>query len=145
MATPQFHSGKLSGALVVQGGVSIPLAVTGWSVNPNMELASFKNAQTGTYEVLEPTWKSLSGSLSLDFDFANNPYLTAGGGLTVTNESSTGIHLQLLTNTTSGLAAAYWDLPAVFITGNPMSDASEGKPTVTINFRASGSWVEPAV
>lgn len=65
-----FHSGF--GGWVTIGGNQVPLK--NWRLSDKNDLAKFKNSMTGKRALYEPTYSEGSVTLSLAYDFSNDPF-----------------------------------------------------------------------
>lgn len=142
MPSPIFKSGKNSSIQLVSGTVITELPNFSWNVSGSQEVVRFKNSKTGTFAVVESTFKDCSFSCQADHDFAASPFVQTG--FSIVNWPTNNAHIQLIYDRVSGTNAGFWDFPASVLTGYGAANASEGKPTEGFNYIASGAWVEPA-
>lgn len=126
MAT--FHAGN-GGTATVN---SVELAVKGWSVDPSVEVARFRNSKTAGYTVKETTWKEATFSIDVDWDFDLNPFAALGLGSTVTN-----VKLFLRA------AGQFWLFPSAIVVSEPQSLEVNGEIVTRINLENSGTFTAP--
>lgn len=127
MAT--FHAGN-QGTATVAG---VELSVVSWSVDPNTEIARFRNSKTAGFTKKEATWKEATFTIDVDWDFDANAFATVGLGTTVTN-------VRLYLRTTSG---NYWSFPSAIVVGTPQRTDVDGKIVTTLNLENDGTFSAP--
>jgi hypothetical protein len=123
------HSGKDGTATI--NGAEIPL--TGWSVNPTSDIVGFRNSKTGKFTKRETTFKDLTFSIDLDFDFDANPF-AVGVGL-IPGAALTNVKLYL-----NGVAGLFHNIPEAIVTGTPQSLTVEGKIITRVNGVTNGTY-----
>jgi hypothetical protein len=128
----EFHSGRESTATI--NGTELP--TTGWSVDPTSEIVTFRNSKTDRYSLKEATYHDLSGSITIDFDHDENPFVAPIG-------LADGAELTDVKLYTNGVGSLFYDLPSIIIVGTPTSVETEGKLSVTINFTNNGEYGTP--
>lgn len=139
MANQAYHSGINSKLYAGPVTASVEQALISWSVNENVEIVPFRTSKTGKLTQKEQTFLDISGSFTIEWDFAANPMLTANGGLSITTGGTIAVKKYL-----NGLAGAYWDIPSCIIQSFSMSSAVEGKIQTSVNWTGNGTWTEPA-
>lgn len=143
MAAPVFHSGRFATAYVGTTTANVEQPITSWTVNESTETQRFRNSRTGRFTVAEQTFVNAGFSLVCDKDFANNPFLTANGGLSIIAGVTNAAKLYIGGNSTP-TNAAFWDFPQSILSSTTDTVTVDGKPGLSYNFDGSGVFVEPA-
>src|SRR5271163_968181 len=68
----QFYSGV--GGTASVGSPPAELPVTDWEVRPTAQITRFRNSKSGPYDIIEANWLSATVHISIEYDFANNPF-----------------------------------------------------------------------
>jgi hypothetical protein len=132
----EFHSGIASTASV--GGTELPS--TGWDVDPTIEIVNFRNSKTDAYSLKEGTFKDVTFTIRVDYDFDANPFQAPVSIDVGTILSNVRLYLQ---GGGSGGTGDFWHFPTAIVTGTPQSVETEGKISTTINATNSGEWGRP--
>lgn len=143
MATPVFHSGRFATAYMGSTTASSELPTKSWSVDESPEMVTFRNSRTGRFTVAEQTFLNVGASINIDYDFANNPFLAANGGLAIIPGNSNSARLFVGGNTTP-TNSAFWDFPQCIVNGINHTVDLEGKPQLTVRIMGTGTYSEPA-
>lgn len=123
----QFHSGV--GGTASVGSPAVELPITDWEVRPTAEVTKFRNSKTGPYEQVEGTWKSAAVTVSVEYDFANNPFQTPAAiqvGATLSN-----VKLYLHQSAPGLLDGPAWTFPSLVVTTTPQTLPVNGQNIVT--------------
>jgi hypothetical protein len=123
----QFYSGVSGSASV--GSPSIELPVTDWEVRPTAQTTRFRNSKTGPYDVIQTNWLSAAVTISIEYDFNNNPFQAPASiqiGSTLTN-----VKLYLHQSAAGQLDGSAWIFPSLVVTGTPQTLPLDGKNIVT--------------
>lgn len=131
-----FHSG-IGGTATING---TELPVTGWDVDPSIEIVNFRNSKTDEFSVKEGTFKDATFTIRFDWDFDDNPFaapIDVDLGTVLTN-----VRLWLRGGGAGG-TGNYWHFPLAIATGTPQSLETEGKITTSINATNSGAFGRP--
>ena len=119
-ATPIYHAGYGGTAAVggtdtsgtISGGTELP--ITDWEVNPKVEAAHFRTSKNGPYEQLEANWQTAQVTISIEYDFANNPFQISGNALKV-GATVSNVQLFLHQSGTSTLDGLFWYFPSLIV------------------------------
>lgn len=133
MATPIFYAGFYGTAAI---GAN-ELAVTRWDVTPIVQTQEFKNSMSGPAVVRQPTFQDVSGTLDLDYDFANDPF--ASPPAIIVGSILTNLALYLHQSAKNALDGKKWVFPSIIIESTPMSLTVDGKVTVRVSFKGAGT------
>ena len=79
----QFYSGV--GGTASIGQPPVELTITDWEVRPSAQLTRFRNSKSGPYDIVEANWLSATVTISIEYDFGNNPFATIQVGSQLTN------------------------------------------------------------
>lgn len=115
-------------------GVEVP--VTGWNVNPSVDVVRFANSKTSGFRKKQTTYKDATFSVDMDYDFDSSPFAVSPGltlGAVLTN-------VKLFLNGTSG---KFWNFPSAICVSTPQRLDNEGKITTSANFEADGTFSPP--
>lgn len=137
MAASVFHSGF--GGTAAISGTELP--ITSWEVNPTAQLSEFKNSKSGGFVLRETTFKDCSVTLTIDYDFGNDPF---GSPLSLfPGVSLSTVNLYLHQTTPDSLTGPAWAFTALVVEGTPQSLAVDGKIQTKIQCRGNGSYTAP--
>lgn len=134
-ATPVFHAGRFGNA-AVNGN---PLAIIKWSINPQIKLEEFKNSNSGVIPQREGTFQDADGELTVDFDFANNPFQSPTNltiGALITN-----LNLYLRQTALGSLDGPHWIVSNAIIESTPQDLNVDGKIGTNFKWKASGGTI----
>lgn len=129
----QFYSGFFGTAAIAAN----ELAVVKWSINPTAKLEEFRNSLSGAYVVRQSTFLDFSGSLDIDYDFANGLFLTTYGGLTP-GTILAGLRLFLHQTAKSALNGSFWGIPSAIVDGTPQDLTVDGKIITRVMYKGAG-------
>jgi len=127
------HSGK-DGHVTVSGN---DLPVISWGHTPNADTVQFRHSLSGNFEGTESTFKSSTGTVTIEYDYDSNPFAAPVAlfpGVSLTN-------LKLIINRT---ANKFWLYPSVVVTSTPQSCEINGRVQTSFSFRANGTYSAPA-
>jgi hypothetical protein len=123
----QFYSGV--GGTVSVGSPAVELPITDWEVRPSAQITRFRNSLTGPYDVVEANWLSAAVTISIEYDFNNNPFQAPAAiqiGTLLTN-----VKLYLHQSAPGQLDGSAWVFPSLLVTGTPQTLPLDGKNIVT--------------
>jgi hypothetical protein len=137
----QFYSG--SGGTASIGSPPIELPITEWEVRPVADITRFRNSKTGPYDVVEATWLNATITLSIEYDFNNNPFQSPTAlriGAQLTN-----VQLYLHQSASGQLDGSSWAFPSLIVTTTPQTLPIDGqKITTKFTCVTSGSFSYPS-
>lgn len=136
--SPSVFQSGFNGTAVLQG---YELPVISWSISPTVELVTFKNSRSGPWVLRASTFKDASGTIEIDYDFANPLYSTNGPAITV---SSVITNMQLFLHQTSrgNLDGSYWNVLSAIVDGEPQRLMNDGKITTSISWKNAGMSIQ---
>jgi len=123
----QFHSGF--GGTASVGSPPIELPITEWEVRPIADITRFRNSKTGPYDVVEATWLNATVTLSIEYDFDNNPFQSPTAIQIGTQLSN--VKLYLHQSASGQLDGSAWSFPSLIVTTSPQTLPLDGKNIVT--------------
>jgi hypothetical protein len=120
----QFYSGV--GGTASIGTPPVELTITDWEVRPSAQLTRFRNSKSGPYDIVEANWLSATVTISIEFDFGNNPFATIQVGSRLTN-----VALYLHQSAPGQLDGPAWTFGSLIVTSTPQTLPMTGKSIVT--------------
>jgi hypothetical protein len=123
----QFYSGV--GGTASLGSPPVELPITDWEVRPTAQITRFRNSKTGPYDQVEANWLSATVTISIEYDFNNNPFQSPASlqiGATLTN-----VKLYLHQSAPGQLDGSAWVFPSLVVTGTPQTLPLGGQNIVT--------------
>lgn len=118
------------------------LAIIGWTTNPTSEVQRFRNSKTGRFTLKEPTFKDVTGTVTIEHDF-DDPIFELGTPIEA-GEFIEDVKLYLRKNDTAPLATEpYWSFPSMLVTSTPQSLEVDGKIQTSFNFEGDGEFGTP--
>ncbi len=149
-AASVFHSGFEGTATILVSAVQTELALIRWDIIPTAKLVEFMNSRSGLYPVREATFRDLTGSIDIDYDFANPIYSTSAGGMNL-QPGTTISQLKLYLDQTSrysgsglgtgSLDGPYWYIASALINAMPQSLTNDGKITTRISWATASATI----
>jgi hypothetical protein len=137
MSASVFHSGSFGTAAL---GTN-ELSVTAWEVQPTAQLVEFKNSKSGGYVLREATFKDCSVTITIDYDFGNDPFsapYSIAPGATLTN-----VNLCLHQSTSGALDGPKWNFTSLVVDGTPQTLQVDGRISTRITSKGNGSYTAP--
>jgi hypothetical protein len=132
------HSG-IDGTATV-GSDELP--ITGWTVNITGEIVRFRNSKTNRGTLKEPTFRDGAGTITVDFDFDENPFGSPFTMATGTRLSNVKLYLRKTADPVDD-TEPYWDFPSVILGTIAQTLEIEGKIQTTFNFEVDGEFGYP--
>ncbi|MGA2233319.1 MAG: hypothetical protein ABSH22_20645 [Tepidisphaeraceae bacterium] len=123
----QFYSGV--GGTASVGSPPVELPITDWQVRPTAQITRFRNSKTGPYDQVEAAWLNATVTISVEYDFDNNPFQAPAAiqiGTLLTN-----VKLYLHQSAAGQLDGSAWSFPTLMVTGTPQTLPVSGENIVT--------------
>jgi hypothetical protein len=141
--SPLFHSG-FGGTAAVGTSPGTELPITEWSVRPTAKHATFQTSKNMGYDQVEANWKSATVTITVEYDFNNNPFISPTNiqiGTVLTN-----VVLYLHQSGVGTLDGPNWTFPSLLVTETNQSlQVNGGNIRVQITGVSNGTFTAPAV
>jgi hypothetical protein len=125
--TSQFYSGV--GGTASLGTPAFQLPITDWEVRPTAQITRFRNSKTGPYDLVEASWLNATVTVSIEYDFNNNPFQPPPS-IQVGTELK-NVRLYLHQSGPGNMDGSAWSFPSLVVTGTPQTLPLSGQNIVT--------------
>jgi len=141
--SPLFHCG-FGGTVAVGSSPATELPITEWSVRPTARFSTFQTSKNMGFNQVEANWKSATVTITVEYDFNNNPFIAPTSiqiGTVLTN-----VVLYLHQSGVGTLDGPNWTFPSLLVTETNQSlQVNGGNIRVQITGVTNGSFTAPAV